>query len=394
MNKKTIAIILAIVIILWVLFIIYQYKMDPTNITIIPQEESIILEEVVVPEEKLNIQNEEVAISAKDLNVSDEEIVIQNWDISNNIEPVSQNEIKTAKNEITDNHNDLPIIKAWELATQKSMYIDTNGDTAIIPKDFKISQKEDEQIVNHGLVIIGPDNSEFVRVPTTETEFKRNDFWTSFYTNVLSESKWYGYWDDINNEEYKSMKKSVETYSGFYMWRYEASKWKWNLPILQKVTQNDWNKVWVQVSPQDITTICKNMYIDNDTVASFFPYGVNYDTVFQWLIDTHDKTEYDIMIDSSSWGNYTNSTFTNGIKYWTAGMWKETKANNIYDLAGNYWEWTQERYWNDDYVMRGGGYNIMWMACNGDSYPVSLRDPLPWNNHHPNVGFRVGLYIK
>ena len=388
MNKKTIAIILAIVIILWVLFIIYQYKMDPTNITIIPQEESIILEEVVVPEEKLNIQNEEVAISAKDLNVSDEEIVIQNWDISNNIEPVSQNEIKTAKNE------DLPIIKAWELATQKSMYIDTNGDTAIIPKDFKISQKEDEQIVNHGLVIIGPDNSEFVRVPTTETEFKRNDFWTSFYTNVLSESKWYGYWDDINNEEYKSMKKSVETYSGFYMWRYEASKWKWNLPILQKVTQNDWNKVWVQVSPQDITTICKNMYIDNDTVASFFPYGVNYDTVFQWLIDTHDKTEYDIMIDSSSWGNYTNSTFTNGIKYWTAGMWKETKANNIYDLAGNYWEWTQERYWNDDYVMRGGGYNIMWMACNGDSYPVSLRDPLPWNNHHPNVGFRVGLYIK
>ena len=102
----------------------------------------------------------------------------------------------------------------------------------------------------------------------------------------------------------------------------------------------------------------------------------------------------DIMIDSSSWGNYTNSSFTNGIRYWTAGMWEETKANNIYDLAGNYWEWTQERYWNDNYVMRGGGYNIMWMACNGDSYPASLRDPLPWNNHHPNVGFRIGLYIK
>ena len=77
MNKKTIAIILAIVIILWVLFIIYQYKMDPTNITIIPQEESIILEEVVIPEEKLNIQNEEVAISAEDPNVSDEESKIE-----------------------------------------------------------------------------------------------------------------------------------------------------------------------------------------------------------------------------------------------------------------------------------------------------------------------------
>jgi formylglycine-generating enzyme required for sulfatase activity len=38
------------------------------------------------------------------------------------------------------------------------------------------------------------------------------------------------------------------------------------------------------------------------------------------------------------------------------------KANNIYDLAGNNWEWTQERC-GSNYVMRSGGYNLMGVAC-------------------------------
>ena len=46
------------------------------------------------------------------------------------------------------------------------------------------------------------------------------------------------------------------------------------------------------------------------------------------------------------------------------------------------------------YVMRGGGYNLMGGACPGSSYPAALRDPLPGNDHHPNVTFRIGLYIK
>lgn len=44
--------------------------------------------------------------------------------------------------------------------------------------------------------------------------------------------------------------------------------------------------------------------------------------------------------------------------------------------------------------MRGGGYNLMDSACSGDRYPAALRDPLPGNDHHPNVVFRVALYVK
>ena len=44
--------------------------------------------------------------------------------------------------------------------------------------------------------------------------------------------------------------------------------------------------------------------------------------------------------------------------------------------------------------MRGGGYNLMGGSCPGDRYPAVLRDPLPGNDHHPNVTFRVALYVK
>ena len=97
--------------------------------------------------------------------------------------------------------------------------------------------------------------------------------------------------------------------------------------------------------------------------------------------------------DSSSWGNYSNDTFSENAAGQFTGQWEETKANNIYDLAGNNWEWTQERYGSDSYVMRGGGYNLMGGSCPGSQYPAALHDPLPENDHHPNVTFRAALYL-
>ena len=97
--------------------------------------------------------------------------------------------------------------------------------------------------------------------------------------------------------------------------------------------------------------------------------------------------------DSTAWGNYSNDAFSNGARGNLTGVWEEAKSNNIYDLAGNNWELTQERC-GSNYVMRGGGYNLMGGACRGSDYPAALRDPLPGNNHHPNVCFRIGLFVK
>ena len=44
------------------------------------------------------------------------------------------------------------------------------------------------------------------------------------------------------------------------------------------------------------------------------------------------------------------------------------KANNIYDIAGNCWEWTQEAFGTSNRAGRGGGYNF-----SGSRLPAANR---------------------
>lgn len=268
-------------------------------------------------------------------------------------------------------------------------YTDSNGDTAYIPANFTISTKKDEQLISSGLVVIGPDGSEYVWIPTSVTPLSTHDF-GSYFSSGDSLSN---YKDETNLKSYKEMVSSVEKFGGFYIGRYEASKGQNGLPASKRVTADQPGTIWVQYSPQRATTLCEQLYANNNTVQGFFPWGANYDTVLQWLIDSNSKTENEVTRDSTSWGNYSDDIFSVGVRGETTGQFEEAKANNIYDLAGNNWEWTQERCGNN-YVMRGGGYNLMGGECSGARYPAALRDPLPGNNNHPNVTFRVALYVK
>lgn len=61
-------------------------------------------------------------------------------------------------------------------------------------------------------------------------------------------------------------------------------------------------------------------------------------------------------------------------------------SKNIYDLAGNCYEWTMEADKSDSRVLRGGRYR------NAD--PVSYRDgSYPYRVYKSN-GFRCSLYIQ
>ena len=284
-------------------------------------------------------------------------------------------------------YEDYPVIEAGIVADEKSVYIDKNNDQVIIPKQFKVSEKESEQTINTGVVVIGPDGSEFVWVPTNVTPLMQRDFGVYMYGADFS-----SYEDESNLPEYQEMVASVEKYNGFYMGRFEASQ-NGNVPASKRINEDNSGKIWVHFSPQDATVACQDLYKDNDTVQGFFPWGCNFDTTLQWLVDSGCKSQDDIDYDSTSWGNYSDDTFSNRATGKYTGMWEETNANNIYDLAGNNWEWTQERYYGN-YVMRSGGYNLMGGSCSGSQYPAAIRDPLPGNNHHPNVCFRVALYLK
>ncbi len=312
-----------------------------------------------------------------------EQFLLNNKTGDSDIETTAQSEPDNdTKESVTTKDED-------EIDTDSSVYKDSNGDKAYIPKNFTVSTNKDEKTINTGLVVKGPDDSEFVWIPTTVTKLSVRDF-ESYFSSSDSISNYY---DETDLDEYKDMVDSTKKYGGFYIGRYEASKGDNGLPASKRVSSSNPGQIWVQYSPQDTTTTCKKLYADNDTVQGFFPWGINWDTVLQWIVDSGNKELSDIKNNSSSWGNYSNDTFSDGARGNYTGVWEEAKACNIYDLAGNNWEWTQERS-GSNYVMRGGGYNLMGGSCPGNLYPAAIRDPLPGNNHHPNVTFRVALYLK
>ena len=75
--------------------------------------------------------------------------------------------------------------------------------------------------------------------------------------------------------------------------------------------------------------------------------------------------------DSRTWGNYSDSTgeaeTASGSKQ-VSGYNDAWKANNLYDTAGNVWDWTMEANYTTYRINRGGDYSY-----NGSSYPASYR---------------------
>ena len=72
-------------------------------------------------------------------------------------------------------------------------------------------------------------------------------------------------------------------------------------------------------------------------------YGCQWDETISWLVRSGAKTEEEVNTDSRSWGKYNDITADAATNSETkTGLNEAWKSNNIYDLAGNCWEWTQE----------------------------------------------------
>ena len=65
------------------------------------------------------------------------------------------------------------------------------------------------------------------------------------------------------------------------------------------------------------------------------------------------------------------------------GSSESWKANNIYDLEGNVWDWTIEASGSSYRVYRGGAYN--------NNNPVRNRNNNNPNNSNNNIGCRAAL---
>ena len=161
--------------------------------------------------------------------------------------------------------------------------------------------------------------------------------------------------------EYKEMIESIRKYGGFYIGRYELSESgvKKDQPTL---TKTNWYNLYKK---------CTELQA-SDKVKTQMIWGCQWDVTMNWLISSGAKTSDEVNKDSSTWGNYNNYNAANNYTEGTAGYEKNAgssenwKANNIYDLAGNCWEWTQEADNTNSRACRGGN-----SGNNGSSYPAS-----------------------
>ena len=148
-------------------------------------------------------------------------------------------------------------------------------------------------------------------------------------------------WAQMLVDEYNETYQSVKKYGGFYIGRYEISGSVESPTVVKGGT--------VLIAPvagnwYNLKKACNNV-VNNEYVKSEMIYGNQWDRVLNWLVETGAKEQEEVYSNPSSWGNYRDSSgaaATDSGSPQTSGKNEAWQANNIYDLAGNYYDWTQE----------------------------------------------------
>ena len=234
------------------------------------------------------------------------------------------------------------------------------------------------------------------------------------------------------------MLKSIYTYGGFWIGRYEAGIEGTTTETTNARTDSS-ARISIETSPKAISqkdaipynyvycreaqALAKEM-TPNSNYTSSLMFGIQWDLVCKYLEVKGRLTTADINSNSTSWGNYENAKIENitsgkyavykneSLGTWTKISGRYTKTNtgpdyytllstgiseytnkmNIYAFAGNEWEWTLEHATsnsNSPCACRGGGYYY-----SGSNYPASYRKYLGMTDAYNDVSFRPTFYVK
>ena len=205
---------------------------------------------------------------------------------------------------------------------------------------------------------------------------------------------------EIYQTEYNELVKRVKKDKGFWIARYETSIDSNNVAQSKK---NE--KVLTNASWYDLYTVQKTLTHANTT--SHMIWGSQWDQIMIWLKDVKNQTLAEgykyFVVDSSNMGNYlyteikengengNNTIKKSGEAFrFKTGELEGTKINNIYDLAGNAWEWTMEANFTTSRTVRGGD-----CSYDGATYPVTARfsfKPTYNGEKIENIGSRMTIY--
>lgn len=314
--------------------------------------------------------------------------------------------------------------------SDKNKYANTNGEvpSGVTLKEALIDGTKRLEFVDE------LKGNQFVFIPCTKSEYKKTNWGQG---NVAGASNCY--W---GTETSKSELAQVEKYGGFYVARYEAG-----LPTSQDGFSGDEAFTSALSSPSNSLANTTSQYNSTKTPISkagrepwnFVDYNNSWASAEKMYNTSSVKsglitgTQWDVMInkiastdssksltDSKSWGNYyTGEAFTytgraaeyktsdtklygygnieengtkanNTHKVLTTGASEHNKAYNLYDVAGNLWEWTEESaaHFNSigtlatNRVTRGGSVNNV-----STTNPVRFRNA---NNSASNASWAMG----
>ena len=276
----------------------------------------------------------------------------------------------------------------YEESSDEKTLCGTTGETAVKTKLYSksITIGTDSNKTTMSRTTPGTTTNPYDREPdlVVGNDGAKYDAKDTFYKTILGDTGTKEQLAQLFVDEYKAMIESISKYGGFYIGRYELSE-----AGVQKDKATLTNTNWYNLYKK-----CKELNA-SDKVETRMIWGCQWDVTMNWLISSGAKTSNEVNKDSSSWGNYKDSTEnakvtvteedgTTTNKYGrkqNTGYSEYWKANNIYDLAGNCYEWTQEAYSANYRACRGGDY-----VSYGSSYPASLRSV-----DYPDYGDGGGL---
>ena len=232
--------------------------------------------------------------------------------------------------------------------------------------------------------------NQFVWIPVSSeadlerTKFDSNGQPTTGLSTDYTEPYANGY--STEAEEYTTMRAQVLKYGGFYIGRFEAGVNSTTLRTKVTTAQTvvckkgvapynyvPWGKRMSDASEIEgksgAVYLAKNFASQHNytSVTSTLIYGCEWDAMCRYIGDSQRTTP------TKSAPELTGSVSTDVSK-------------NIYDLAGNCWEWTMEAYTTDYRVKRGGNCYL--------AYPVSRRSSDYPTYDSDLYSFRPTLYIK
>lgn len=190
-------------------------------------------------------------------------------------------------------------------------------------------------------------------------------------------------------QRYLEIVDSIKNNGGFYIGRYELG-YENNMAVIKKMNNNN-NKInWYKVYKG-----CLTLGENNNNIKTMMIPGSLWDETIDWLVNSGATNSEGIKLtyelvgrESKSFGNYYPVTFNyisqdaempiatetkekNKSLLIASGSTEYTKTNNIYDMAGNVYEWTIEAYSNKDRGIRGGYYENG--LVRGGTYPMAFR---------------------